>query len=267
MPAARATIAPRNLSDVEMLVELVRDSLRDAKKQDDEKQDAALSAVAALCSLAGDAELRKMIGLAGGIEVLVTLSRDGTKAQKAKAASALRMLAYKDQDNKKWMGEAQAIEPLVALLAPCGADGDAAANSEVCEMAAAALCNLAHVPELRTEIAQAGAIERLVALLTARGTRARRGTCMTISAVAAAALNNLAVDNDANKAAIGQAGAIPPLVHLARDGTEWQRRQAEGGGSASAKGTMVPTRPSRGRWMLLPCLWKGWNGIAEKISE
>ena len=50
---------------------------------------------------------------------------------------------------------------------------------------------------------------------------------MTVSAVAAAALNNLAVDNDENKGEISKAGAIAPLVRLARDGTEWQRSQAE----------------------------------------
>lgn len=200
--------------------ELVRDGLRE--KDDADKQAAALSAAAALCSLACDANFRKLIALAGGIEPLVELASCGDDAQKAKAAAALKMLAYKDPHNKKWIGQAAAIKPLVAMLAPSSDMGDVAATDERYETAASALCNLAHEVPLRKKIAEAGAIEPLIAMLPRRDGRSRESGA--VAAAAAATLNNLAYGNDENRCEIAKAGAIEPLVRLARYGAEQRHK-------------------------------------------
>lgn len=220
----RAQVTPGNASDVEMLVDLVRGGLPAHACEDAKRQDAALSAATALTSLACDAHYRKSIALAGGIEPLVGLTRDGNTEQQSAAAAALKMLAFQDMRNKQLIGQACAIEPLVALLAPCDTHGGNAAAR--CEMAAAALCNLAHEVALRKKIAEAGAVEPLVAILyAAKDGCPRKENSVALASIAA--LNNLAVDSDANRRAIAEAGAIELLVRFARNGTEQQRRQAE----------------------------------------
>lgn len=220
MPESRAQVNPGNASDIEMLVELVREGHPESGEVDAIKEGAALSAMAALTSLACDTNYRKSIALAGGIEPLVDFARAGNEAQQAKAAAALKMLAFKDRYNKKWIGEASAIAPLIALLAPGKPETDASC-AERSEMAAAALCNLAHEVDNRKKIAEAGGIAPLVALLAADE------DASAAALAGMAALNNLAVDNGANRVEIAKAGAITPLVRIARLGTEHQRKQAE----------------------------------------
>jgi len=195
-------------------------------KEDGDKQTGALSAASALCSLACDANYRKLIALAGGIEPLVELASIGDHVQKAKAAAALKMLAYQDTHNKKWIGEACAIKPLIALLTPSSDGGDEVAPEERCETAAAALCNLAHEAALGRKIAEAGAIEPLVALLPASdGPPSGKKDGGAAAAAAAATLNNLAFGNEENRCEIAKAGAIEPLVRLARYGVERPHRE------------------------------------------
>jgi hypothetical protein len=84
--------------------------------------------------------------------------------------------------------------------------------------AAAALANLAYLPENKIAIADAGGIPPLVALATS-GTDHQKVN-------AAGALKNLADNNDPNRLAIAKAGGVAALVWLTRAGTEKQRLYA-----------------------------------------
>jgi len=178
--------------------------------------------------------------------MLVALLRDGPTDEHKQAATVAMCHLACDDDLRRAMGSAGAIQQLVAvategtaaqkanaaaalkmlafndhenkaIIARAGAIEPLVALLREDTDAAAALSNLAVNDDNREAIAKAGAIEPLVAIIR-DGASSRRGS-------AAAALNNLA-SNAANRWAIASAGAIEPLVALARDGTVEQREQA-----------------------------------------
>ena len=94
--------------------------------------------------------------------------------------------------------------------------GDPAAKG----FAAAELANRAVNTKYKAEIARHGAIPLLVAMLTASG-----GLGIHVETVIRC-LGNLASADEANRAAIGAAGGIEPLVALLLHGTDSQKERA-----------------------------------------
>jgi len=226
-------------------------------------------AAIALSNLARDATARDMIASAGAIPMLVSLlgetssGSDGQAAggasggidRAAKAAAAISNLAECNASNKRLVLETGAHVRLIELL---GSDSPLAQ-----EQVALALTNLAVDPNARQQIAGAGACGPLVAMLcgggddsvlwqaaaaltnlacenegnerrivaagAARPLVALLGrTAARLQKQAAAALWNVAGHAEA-EAAIGEAGAIAPLVALERTSSdEGVRTEAAG---------------------------------------
>ena len=172
------------------------------------------------------------IAEAGGIPPLVALVRDGNDGQKEAAAYALQKLAQPIDHRtcQTLITEAGGIPPLVALVRY--------GNVRQKEAAAYALANLADDPRLgdsRIAIAKAGGIPPLVALVRDVANGGEIGN-YGLQEAAAYALEKLAkpigerhrvnrVDRD-NQFLIAEAGGIPPLVALVRDGNEAQKKRA-----------------------------------------
>jgi vacuolar protein 8 len=152
---------------------------------------------------------------AGGIPPLVEVLRAGSAKAKEQAARALSRLAYNDAC-EVLIAEAGGIAPLVELLR----DGSVEAKFWV----ARALGHLAsNNAANKVLIAEAGGIPPLVELLRDGSTEARLWAptlgVYGVSAAPAMALYQLALNNKANKVAIAEAGGIPLLVELWRDGS------------------------------------------------
>ncbi|KAH8051973.1 hypothetical protein JL722_10418 [Aureococcus anophagefferens] len=156
-----------------------------------------------------------LIAEAGGVPPLVHLLRNGSAEAKLRAARALGSLAFND-DNIVLIAEAGGIAPLVELVR----DGSAEAK----EKAAWALCWLAGNDDNLVLIAEARGIPPLVHLLRVGSAKVK----VMAASNAAHALCSLAGNDDnlvliteaaaSALALIAEAGAVPPLVDLLRDG-------------------------------------------------
>ena len=192
----RATIVEE--SDIQPLVALVTNGPNPRGRQE---------AMTALANIALNAAIRAKIVAAGGIAALVALMRKGTTGGQVTVgcvwdlARALDSLARDNAANRAAIVDAAAVDPLVALLTN-GSTGEQ-------EQALRALANFALCDTIREAIVDAGAIPPLVALVTSGAAGGQRG--------AVCVLENLATDNSRNQAAIVAAGAVGPLIALARD--------------------------------------------------
>ena len=192
----RATIVEE--SDIPPLVALLTNGPNPRGRQE---------AMTALANIALNAAIRAKIVAAGGIAALVALLRKGTTGGQVTAvcvcdlAPALDSLARDNAANRAAIVDAAAVDPLVALLTN-GSTGEQ-------EQALRALTNFALCDTIREAIVDAGAIPPLVALVTSGAAGGQRG--------AVCVLENLATDNSRNQAAIVAAGAVGPLIALARD--------------------------------------------------
>ena len=164
-------------------------------------------AMTALANIAFNAAIRAKIVAAGGIAALVALMRKGTTGGQVTVgcvwdlARALDSLARDNAANRAAIVDAAAVDPLVALLTN-GSTGEQ-------EQAVRALANFALCDTIREAIVDAGAIPPLVALVTSGAAGGQRG--------AVCVLESIATDNSRNQAAIVAAGAVRPLIALARD--------------------------------------------------
>ena len=192
----RATIVEE--SDIPPLVALVTNGPNPRGRQE---------AMTALANIALNAAIRAKIVAAGGIAALVALMRKGTTGGQVTVgcvwdlARALDSLARDNAANRAAIVDAAAVDPLVALLTN-GSTGEQ-------EQALRALANFALCDTIREAIVDAGAIPPLVALVTSGAAGGQRG--------AVCVLESLATDNSRNQAAIVAAGAVGPLIALARD--------------------------------------------------
>lgn len=155
------------------------------------------------------------------------MSQGGGAAEQA--AGALMNLASNNAANQRSIIKADALPKLVALLA------DAKQNSRRCrEYAAGALMNLSlKQSEMQQSVADAGAIPLLVAMLSegadgADGVTGGGSPLPVQMEEVAGALTNLADTHEANQLAIGQSGAVPPLVKLLINGAAAAKEEAAG---------------------------------------
>ncbi|KAH8056289.1 hypothetical protein JL722_7593 [Aureococcus anophagefferens] len=183
--------------------------------------DTKLGAAAALWKLAekNDAN-RVLIAKAGGVPKLVRLLRDGSAGAKLCSVAVLVLLAC-NADTGAMIVEAGGIPPLVKLLRDGSAPGfraavDAATAAERAARAALAGGDLD---------AAAAATEALTARVSELKDAARR-PAVEAKLGAAAALLKLAENNAANAVAIAEAGGVPPLVQLLRDGSADEKHAA-----------------------------------------
>ena len=208
----RATIVEE--SDIPPLVALVTNGPNPRGRQE---------AMTALANIALNAAIRAKIVAAGGIAALVALMRKGTTGGQVTAlcvcylAPALDSLARDNAANRAAIVDAAAVDPLVALLTN-GSTGEQ-------EQALRALANFALCDTIREAIVDAGAIPPLVALVTSGAAGGQRG--------AVCVLENLATDNSRNQAAIVAAGAVGPLIALARDAESSRSLKDAGAGQAA----------------------------------
>ena len=208
----RATIVEE--SDIPPLVALVTNGPNPRGRQE---------AMTALANIALNAAIRAKIVAAGGIAALVALMRKGTTGGQVTAlcvcylAPALDSLARDNAANRAAIVDAAAVDPLVALLTN-GSTGEQ-------EQAVRALANFSLCDTIREAIVDAGAIPPLVALVTNGAAGGQRG--------AVCVLENLATDNSRNQAAIVAAGAVGPLIALARDAESSRSLKDAGAGQAA----------------------------------
>jgi len=185
------------------LVEMLRSNVPSAR----------LEAAAALRQLAGEGPegnrygKQVAIAQAGAIVPLVRLIRDEASRARQAAAGILQILATNNADNQVAIARAGAIGPLVDLLS----DAEPGARQE----AALALDHLAAF-EVDTNfgnqvaIGQAGAIAKLAKLL--------QDSVPDVAFAAAGALRSLAAGNADNLERVVQAGTIPALALLIKQG-------------------------------------------------
>ena len=208
----RATIVEE--SDIPPLVALVTNGPNPRGRQE---------AMTALANIALNAAIRAKIVAAGGIAALVALMRKGTTGGQVTVgcvwdlARALDSLARDNAANRAAIVDAAAVDPLVALLTN-GSTGEQ-------EQAVRALANFSLCDTIREAIVDAGAIPPLVALVTNGAAGGQRG--------AVCVLENLATDNSRNQAAIVAAGAVGPLIALARDAESSRSLKDAGAGQAA----------------------------------
>ena len=208
----RATIVEE--SDIPPLVALVTNGPNPRGRQE---------AMTALANIALNAAIRAKIVAAGGIAALVALMRKGTTGGQVTVgcvwdlARALDSLARDNAANRAAIVDAAAVDPLVALLTN-GSTGEQ-------EQAVRALANFSLCDTIREAIVDAGAIPPLVALVTNGAAGGQRG--------AVCVLENLATDNSRNQAAIVAAGAVRPLIALARDAESSRSLKDAGAGQAA----------------------------------
>ena len=186
------------------LVDLLRDGNAEAKAE----------VARALCNLAYvNAANKVLIAEAGAIPLLVELLRDGDVWAKAQAARALVSLAL-NNGNKVLIAEAGAVPPLVQLLRDGSEEGK--------EQARILLGRIAYTDhDNRVLIAEAGGIPPIVELLHVRA-QPRSADLDDVDIAwhwAAPVLGRLAYGNPNTQALITEAGGIPPLVQLLRDGS------------------------------------------------
>ena len=203
---------------VEGVMEEIEGLVRALRVGDDAAKTAAAQALGNLPRDEDDADRRRVaIVEAGGIAPLVDLLRDGSADAKEEAARALGNLAWDNAAIRVAIAEAGAIAPLVELLR----DGSVEAKFWVARALRNLACNNA---ANKVAIAEAGGIPPLVELLR-DGSVETRWWAPTlgvygVSVAPAMALYLLARNNAANKVAIAEAGGIPLLVELWRDGSE-----------------------------------------------
>ena len=183
------------------LVRLLGDGLR---TQSDTPQERA---AAVLADLARSAEGVEGIVASGGVSPLVQMLASSSERAQIAAASALFYLASMG-DNRADIIFAGGIPRFVALLS----DGCLEAQRH----SAAALFQLSNTAHSKTAIVQAGAIQPLVDMLRALGAKSPEDQDSAKSAEAqesvTAVLSDLARSKQDNKAAIVEAGGIPPLI-------------------------------------------------------
>ena len=185
------------------------------------------NAACTLGDLALDMTNQTAIHECGGIAPLVALVRSDINDLKTEAARALGLLAQ-HKTNKVAIGKAGAIPPLIAMLGRSSTGAQ-----KTCSVVA--LGNLATEASNAVAIRKLGGVAPLVAMLRpmlgrvpalndshgASDAYASHTTC------AAQTVWTLASDA-ASRAAIREAGGIPPLVALVKNGTDVQKQVACG---------------------------------------
>mmetsp|Transcript_40910 Transcript_40910/g.116025 ORF Transcript_40910/g.116025 Transcript_40910/m.116025 type:complete len:252 (+) Transcript_40910:2-757(+) len=167
-------------------------------------------AAGVLQNLLSHAEKRWDVLKAGALPPLIDILEEGSPLAKARAAGALRNLAFDDDDGVVAIVEAGGIEPLVAVLG--------AASAEAQENAAAALLNLALLDYCKLAIARAGGIELLVALEAAGAPATRKVATKTLQSLALEEFNapRIAHARDVQHAALRlQSDATAPFCQEA----------------------------------------------------
>lgn len=166
---------------------------------------------------------QEAIAVAGGIEVLVRLLRDGAADKPGVAAfmqkelsSALWSMAMDNEQNQRAIAEAEGIPLLIDLLA-AGTGLAPSPTAEVHGDAAGALWALAALPENQKIIAEEHGIQSLVILLKL-GSEGSRET-------AAGALSVLAARTE-NRKLVAESKGIPLLVALLETGSPEAKVQA-----------------------------------------
>lgn len=201
-------------------------------------------AAATLCNLAFDGDDRKLLALTRLVAPIVALARDGAVDQKQLAANALKTLADAEH-NRAAIAEAGGVVVLRALAEELTEEmagvakealwalalnskwesrwrsaGRAAVGGGLeAEQPAAMLCD-SFRPLNAEERVGAALVESVAPLVSA----IRHGS-MVDTESAILALHLLAEDAD-HRRVIKSAGAVEPLLSLARDGTVAQRRGA-----------------------------------------
>ena len=184
-----------------------------------------------LKNLASAPEARRQISDAGGLEPLVALVADGgaSAAAREDAAGALFNLTVNEPENSARVVACGGLAPLVALARVPRGTSPAARD-----LAAACFFALTINEGVARAFVDAGALAPLVELARDGSDGARED--------AAGCLRNLAYDDDADAdasattttaapaaSAIAEAGAIPVLIALARDGpTDAVKESAKG---------------------------------------
>eukprot|EP00898_Chlorokybus_atmophyticus_P000019 jgi/Chlat1/1017/Chrsp109S01446 len=168
-----------------------------------------LAAVSVLRNIATMDRWREAIVKKGAIPALVSMLHSTSEAHRTVACECVTNLSYMCFENQGEFARANAIQPLVGLLA-VGSD-------DTREAACQALRNLTLAPENTALIAAFGGIPAMVDLL-------EHGPDST-KAVAASALCSLAVNND-NKVSIANAGAIPAFIDQVDHGVNSGRKAA-----------------------------------------
>ena len=157
-----------------------------------------VNATQALWHLSANGDTRLAIAREGGLVPLIKLLVDGSEVVQESASAAMESLTHDCPENQVTKAAVDAIQPLVNLLA---SDYEETQNHAV-----RALLNISS-PNLENRNA---VVRPLVALLQVRNATAQMK--------AAQALVLLASRSGANRVAIAEAGAIPPLVQLLGDG-------------------------------------------------
>lgn len=143
-----------------------------------------------------------------GIDPLVAALQSPSLVTRQQAARALAALALDNEKAQAMIAKAGSVVPLILIVKQT--QGDEAEAVAAREHAAAALAQLAFVPDNRDEIVEADGIEPLVMIL-------QDGESMS-QKFAAAAIARLAKNHKENAATIAKAGAIPSLVLLSGGG-------------------------------------------------
>ena len=216
-PGQKKRILASGASEVERVVNLLKDGIRDDRIEAQEYALLSLSSVA-------DPISRETIVSAGGIQALIDSLGGGKLSAVAQehAATVLSSLAA-SAVNAISVKEAGGIEPLVHLLSSGIKDAK--------RSAALALAQLAHHAGAGSEIAEAGGIRSFVIWLE----DPNQGP----PEVAARALSEIALDNPDTQAQVAEEGAIWPLIEIVRG---WQRaKDAVAGlpGNLSSRATSV----------------------------
>lgn len=232
-------------------------------------EECAIAAARALAQLAAHREHHAALREALPVLTSILISPMGSPALIHAALEVLKPLS-RDVECKEAMRDAGIFQPLLSQLqapgAAAGATGTPEQRRATAELATAIVRNLATCQANQDSLRTSGAIRALVGLCACgreavSGCEAARGRSdasagesvesgappdgdgapadfalgARAAATAAAALSNLALGNPANKAAIRQAGGIPPLVEMLSRGGDLSAAATEALGNLAAR--------------------------------
>lgn len=217
-PGAKRRVLASGLSQVEGLVKLLRDGIKDDRI---EAQEYALLSL----SSTSDAAAREACVKSGGISALIDSLRGGKLSAIAQehAATVLSSLAGAAAENALSIKESGGIEPLVRLLTSGIKDAK--------KCAALALAQLARHAEAGSDIAVAGGVTAFVTWLE----DPNQGP----PDVAGRALAEISLDNQDTQSQAAEEGAIPPLIALVKGWGDAKAAVAGLPGNLSSRATSV----------------------------